>query len=85
MKLKTRLMIAFFSVILVPIILCSAAIFGFGRYQIKYIEKTYGIEFTLESISNSIPIISKSTEEICEQMRMMSDEDPDRFLNFSYL
>lgn len=85
MKLKTRLMIAFFSVILVPIILCSAAIFGFGQFQIKSIEKTYGIEFTLESISNSIPIISKSTEEICEQMRMMSDEDPDRFLNFSYL
>ena len=85
MKLKTRLMVAFFVVILVPIFLCGAAVFGFSQFQMKSIEKTYGIEFSLESLSNSVPIISKSTEVICEKMREMADEDPDRFLNFAYL
>ncbi len=85
MKLRTRLMVAFFTVVLTPIILFGAAIFGFSKFQLKSIEKSYGVELSLESLSNSVPFISKSTEEICEQMREMAYQDPDRFLNFSYL
>ena len=85
MKLKTRLRIAFCAVILVPIILFGAAIWGFSQYQVKAIEKTYGIDFSLETLSNSVQIISQSTEAICEKLRSEAKRDSDRFLNFAYL
>lgn len=85
MKLKTRLTIAFCAVILVPIVLCGAVMLGFSQYQIKAIEKTYDIDFSIETFSNSIQIISKSTERVREELQEMADTDPDRFLNFSYL
>ena len=44
MKLKTRLFIAFLTVILLPICLTVLMYFAFSTYQIGAIEKTYGIE-----------------------------------------
>ncbi|MDO5346473.1 MAG: HAMP domain-containing sensor histidine kinase [Lachnospiraceae bacterium] len=85
MKLKTRLRIAFCAVILVPIILFGAAIWGFSKYQIKSIERTYGIDFSLETLSNSVQIVSQSTESICEKLRQEAQENADNFLDFSYL
>ena len=85
MKLKTRLKIAFCAVILVPIFLFGAAIWGYSRYHIRAIEKSSGINFSLENLVNSVQTISQSTEELCKRMRETARTDPDRFLNFSYL
>ena len=43
MKLKTRLIIAFFTITLIPIVLSGAMIMLLGRYQMGAIEKTYGV------------------------------------------
>ena len=72
MKLKTRPTIAFCAVILVPIVLCGAVMLGFSQYQIKAIEKTYDIDFSIETFSNSIQIISKSTERVREELQEMA-------------
>lgn len=85
MKLRTRLLIAFLTVILVPIILCGAAVFGFTNFQVRSFEKTYGIEFSLESLMNSVQVISKSTEDICDKMRETAKTEPDLFLDEDYL
>ncbi len=85
MKLKTRLTIAFCAVILVPIVLCGAAMFGFSQYQIKAIERTYDIDFSIDTFSSSVQIISQSTEKVREELQKKADTDPDGFLNFSYL
>ena len=44
MKLRTKLIITFLTLILVPVIFTGAAFFGFGRYQISGIKATYGVE-----------------------------------------
>ena len=63
MKLKTRLFIAFLTVILLPICLTVLMYFAFSTYQIGAIEKTYGIENTTrESLSNSMQVLSRLTE-----------------------
>ncbi len=85
MKLKTRLIIAFCGVILVPIVLFGAAIFFFSQYQVKSIEKTYGIEFTLESLANSMQVLSRSTEALCDKLKHQAKRDPDSFLDVEYL
>ena len=43
MKLRTRLVISFVTMITIPTILTAAFIFGIARYQIGVIEHTYGI------------------------------------------
>ena len=85
MKIKKRLRIAFCVVILVPILLLGAAVLGFGRYQIRVFEQISGTDFTLDTLSNSVQLISQSTREIWKDLWEMSERDPDHFLNFSYL
>ena len=46
MKLKTRLSIAFLTLILIPIVLTVTMVCLLGRYQISAIEKTYEISGT---------------------------------------
>ena len=43
MKFRTRLIIAFVTVILLPIALSTGAIFLVGQYQLNVIEETYEI------------------------------------------
>ena len=38
MKLKTRIMVGFLMVILVPLLLFTAALYGFREYQVRYSE-----------------------------------------------
>lgn len=44
MKLRTKLIITFLTLILVPVFFTGAAFFGFGRYQIHSIKELYGVE-----------------------------------------
>lgn len=41
MKLKTRLVVAFLTVVILPVILSGSVIFAVGKYQMNCIEKTY--------------------------------------------
>lgn len=43
MKLKTRIFVSFLIIILVPLILCGIMMLGFGLFQVKSIEKRYGV------------------------------------------
>ena len=54
MKLKNRMVISFFVIILVPLILTGVAVAGFTMYQVWSLEKKYGIEgVTYENLSNN--------------------------------
>ena len=48
MKFKTRLVVAFFTIILIPLVLSSALVCMVGKYQLSSIEKNYGIIHTLD-------------------------------------
>lgn len=85
MKLKTRLIIAFFVIILVPFFLISIAFFGFSRYQIQLIEKSYGVPMELEDLSDSMQLIGKSTQQTFERLKKQAEEDKERFLEKDYL
>lgn len=85
MKLKTRLIIAFFVITCVPLLLTSIALFGFGRYQLSSIENNYGISVSYNSFSNSVQMLSISTKKIFEDMKEEAVQTPDRFLDVDYL
>lgn len=73
MKLKTRLVVAFLTVVILPVILSGSVIFAVGKYQMNCIEKTYGIsETSVESLSNSIKTLGQLTtkpyRELCDEI-----------------
>ena len=64
MKFRTRLGISFCTIILVPLILSTALIFGMLKYQLHAIDETYGITgTTIENLSNSVQVMAKLTEQ----------------------
>ena len=87
MKLKTRLMVAFCIIIILPIALAGAAILGLYRIQTKAIQKNYGLEAsdTQGVLSNSLQLMSRYTkteyDEICKQAKA----DPEKLESVSYL
>lgn len=78
MKLKTRIAIAFTALITVPIILSIIIILGFGVYQVRCIEDSYGITGTTYSdIVNPLEMLSALTESAYEELGEMIADDPD--------
>jgi signal transduction histidine kinase len=78
MKLKTRLITSFLIVIFIPIFLSVALVFAVGKYQIRSIEQTYGITgMTVESFSNSIPVLTRLTEEPYQELKKMASDTPE--------
>ena len=57
MKLRTKLIITFLTLILVPIIFTGAAFFGFGRYQINSIKEMYGVEVEALFLDMTLTIV----------------------------
>lgn len=86
MKLRTKLIITFLILILVPVLFTGAAFYGFGRYQIKSIEKLYGVEDpTYETFSNTTAMLSRATQIVYEGMRQKLEESPGAFEDPEYL
>lgn len=63
MKLRTRLIISFITVITLPVILTGILTWGIAQYQIGVIEKTYGSTGTqYKSFSHSLQVLGKMPE-----------------------
>lgn len=76
MKLKTKLAIAFFTIILIPMILTTSIVMIIGKLSMSSIEETYEItDTTVGTLSNSVQILSSITEEPYQFLRQEIRED----------
>ena len=78
-------LVAFFVILFVPFLMFAVAFFGFSKYQMRMIEQSYGVPMSLESLSDSMQVIGKSTEQIFNKLKVQAKEDPDQFLDRDYL
>ncbi|MBS6196172.1 MAG: HAMP domain-containing histidine kinase [Clostridiales bacterium] len=86
MKLKNRIIISFFVIILVPLILTGITFMGFTAYQVRSIEKQYGIEgITYESLSNNTVILSKMTQKVFDNLLETAEVYPEKMEDIIYL
>ncbi|NBH84644.1 sensor histidine kinase [bacterium C-53] len=86
MKLRTRLIITFLVIVILPIFLICITFFGIGQYQIKAVEKAFGIEGDIyDLLSNSVKVYSKGTAKIYDKMQEDLKEDPTCFEQKDYL
>ncbi len=86
MKLRTKLIITFLILILVPVLFTGLALFGFGQYQINSIKKLYGVENpTYETLSNTTGMMNRITKNTYLSMQEKAEEDPEAFEDPEYL
>jgi len=86
MKLKTRLIIGFITVMILPLLLSLTVITIFGQVQIRSIEKNYGItgaDYTI--LTNPINALSKVTEPTLHQLQITANRDVTRLEDEVYL
>lgn len=76
MKLKTRLIIAFLTMILIPVLISVIMVICLSKYQMSTINKTYGVSGTaIESFSNSIQVMAGATEKPYHELSEMAKEE----------
>lgn len=86
MKLRSRLVITFCVVTLIPLILFEISLFALMRSQVHTIEKNYGIEDEgFDSLYNSFSIASKGTETIYAELQDQARQKPDLLEETDYL
>ena len=86
MKLRSKLIVTFLILILVPVLFTTAAFFLFGHYQMNAVKRLYGLEnVTYETLSNTTAMLSRITRDTYESMRETARTDPDEFGDSGYL
>lgn len=86
MKLRNRLVIAFLAITVMPIILSVTMVSVFAKLQLGAIDKTYGISgTTVESLSNSMEVLARLTEEPYQELKKLIREDPHKMEDATYL
>lgn len=74
MKLKTRLVIAFFTIIIIPVLMAAMMVSMVCRYQIGVVEKNYGITgTTISDFTNSMQVLARVTEKPYHELKEMSE------------
>ena len=86
MKLKTRLIIGFMTVMVLPVLLSFTVIMAFGQFQLRSIEKTYGITGAdYKVFTNTIGILNKVTESTYQQLKITTNRNAAQMEDISYL
>ena len=86
MKLKTRIIISFFIIVLETLLFTGLAFWAFSEYQFGVIEEQYGIEDpTYKSLSNTAEIVNHLSNEQAEMMQKVAEEEPYKFEDIVYL
>lgn len=86
MKIRTKLLITFLTITVVPITLIYIAITGLNRYQEKTFSETYGLAEEVNLTSGaSIRVFSHLTESIQREIDRELQKNPEIFLDTEYL
>ncbi len=87
MKLKTRLIIAFCVLIVLPIILLGVAIFGFSMLQNRFEQQNFRLESQTGYglFSNSLQIMNQYTESDYTEISDLARTDPEMLESEAYL
>ncbi len=86
MKLKTRLIVAFITVTILPVILSAVFILLVGKYQFSTIEKTYEISGTsMQMLANPMKMLGQITVQPYRDLSATVRRDPQKFEDAAFL
>ena len=86
MKIRTRLAIAFITITVVPIVLIYVTALGLANYQLRSIQKTYGISEQVDLFrGNPTQAFNQMTKEIQREIQSAVSKNPAVFQDNVYL
>ena len=86
MKLKQRLIIAFFVMILIPVVLFTAAGSAIMKYQVSALQESYDVETdTVQMFVNPMQVLSRLTKSAWNEISLQAQQNPDKFKETEYL
>lgn len=86
LKLRTRLVVAFLIITVIPLMLIYAVVAGLSSYQMKAFRKAYNLTEQVNLFSgNSLQIFSRLTQGEQKEIQEMSESQPEKFLDQGYL
>ncbi len=86
LKLRTRLVVAFIIITVVPLTMIFAVVAGLGSYQMKAFRKAYNLTEHVDLLSgNSLQIFNRLTRETQKEISRILQSDPDQFDDQDFL
>ena len=86
MSLKVKLLSAFLTIILLPMILISVACSAIIRYQVNSIQEDYGIySDSVSIIANPIQLLNRATRGVYNEISLTALRTPDKFIDTQFL
>lgn len=86
MKLRTRLLITFLAIIILPLVLTSIAFMSIGTYLLRESQLDQTLEkVNYAKLSDSMESFAELSEQLCEQIHVQLQENPRSFEDYAYL
>lgn len=80
MKLKTKLIIVFFAITILPVAVMLTSFFTFTYLQVQEIQRYYGAEISgYEGLLNSVQILNRLTTDVYKSLEKTAKTDPGSF------
>ncbi|MCI8373619.1 MAG: HAMP domain-containing histidine kinase [Lachnospiraceae bacterium] len=85
MKLRTKVIMAFFVIIILPLSVMFLTFYAFTYLQLQEIQNFYGVELEgYEAISNSVQLLNKQTTDVYIEILEKTERDPGALEEPSY-
>lgn len=86
LRLRTRLVVAFLIITVIPLTLIFAVVAGLGNYQMKAFRKAYNLTEQIDLLSsNSLQIFNRLTRTEQKEISQILQSDPRQFQDGDYL
>ncbi len=86
MRFKTRLIVAFITITVIPMLLSFSIILGLGAFQINRIQDSYGITgIDYQSLSSSLYLFDTLTDKLYDELKVTAEEDADQLEDAQFL
>ena len=86
MKLKDKIIIAFFIMIILPILMICLAAGTIVGFQINSIHETYDVESgTMEILTNPIQIFNRLTRGVYNEIKLVALKEPEKLEDIEYI
>lgn len=86
MKLRTRLLITFGTMVLLPLILTAVAFMSIGLYMNHTVQREYGLDsFNYEAITNIFQSANEQTASLAYDFYMIAQQSPEKLTDKEFL
>ena len=86
MKLRGRIIVAFLTVMMIPLFMISIVSFSIFQMQFQAVEQSFAInEETFSAVTNPILYVNRITRNVYNEVKLCAVKTPERLENMEYV